>query len=117
MHFPREMMARWELSDVQAEAILNMRLRALRRLEEIEIRKELGGLSAEEVRLTRLLASEKRQWQAVARVVAETAADRDFRRGADRTRGGHRTVLGEGLDPRGPRAQRPGCGAEIQGRR
>ena len=33
-----EMMARWELTEVQAEAILNMRLRALRRLEEIEIR-------------------------------------------------------------------------------
>ena len=41
-----EMMARWELSEVQAEAILNMRLRALRRLEEIAIRKELDALSA-----------------------------------------------------------------------
>ena len=39
-----EMMARWDLTDVQAEAILNMRLRALRRLEEIEIRKELDRL-------------------------------------------------------------------------
>ena len=43
-----EMMARWELTEVQAEAILNMRLRALRRLEEIEIRKELDALAAEE---------------------------------------------------------------------
>ena len=122
-----EMIARWELSEVQAEAILNMRLRALRRLEEIEIRKELDGLAAEEGRLTRLLASEKRQWRAIAKEVAETAAefggetrarpaphrdwcrsaaDRDCRRGADRTRGGYRAVLGEGLDPRGPRAQR-----------
>src|SRR3954449_10582476 len=56
-----EMMARWELTEVQAEAILNMRLRALRRLEEIEIRKELDALSAEETRLAALLASEKRQ--------------------------------------------------------
>src|SRR5205085_5654798 len=54
-----EMMARWELSEVQAEAILNMRLRALRRIEEIEIRKELDQLAAEEARLSRLLASDK----------------------------------------------------------
>jgi topoisomerase-4 subunit A len=70
-----EMIARWELSEVQAEAILNMRLRALRRLEEIEIRKELDGLAAEEGRLTRLLASEKSQWRAIAKEVAETAAE------------------------------------------
>ena len=48
-----EMMARWELSEVQAEAILNLRLRALRRLEEIAIRKEMEALSAEEAGLTR----------------------------------------------------------------
>src|SRR2546429_375603 len=50
-----EMMVRWELTEVQAEAILSMRLRALRRLEEIEIRKELHSLSSEEAQLTRLL--------------------------------------------------------------
>src|SRR5271155_1565283 len=38
-----EMMARWGLTDPQAEAILNMRLRALRRLEEVAVRKELEG--------------------------------------------------------------------------
>src|SRR5215467_12715275 len=70
-----EMMARWELSDVQADAILNMRLRALRRLEEIEIRKELDALSTEETRLTRLLASERRQWRAIAEEVKETTAE------------------------------------------
>ena len=41
------MMKRWKLTEVQAEAILNMRLRALRRLEEIAIKKELAALSAE----------------------------------------------------------------------
>ena len=41
------MMARWSLTDIQAEAILNMRLRALRKLEEFEIRKEFDGLSTE----------------------------------------------------------------------
>src|SRR6185312_5039153 len=39
------MMKKWKLSDNQAEAILNMRLRTLRRLEEIEIKKELGARS------------------------------------------------------------------------
>ena len=70
-----EMMARWELSEIQAEAILNMRLRALRRLEEIEIRKELDQLAAEEGKLTALLASEKRQWRTIGNEVKATAAE------------------------------------------
>ncbi len=70
-----EMMARWELTEVQAEAILNMRLRALRRLEEIEIRKELDALASEEGQLTGLLASDRRQWRAIAKEVRETAAE------------------------------------------
>jgi topoisomerase-4 subunit A len=69
-----EMMARWELTEVQAEAILNMRLRALRRLEEIEIHKELDALSVEETQLTALLASDRRQWRAIAKEVREIAA-------------------------------------------
>jgi topoisomerase-4 subunit A len=75
-HDPKaEMMARWELTDVQVEAILNMRLRALRRLEEIEIRKELEALSAEEAQLTALLGSDRRQWRAIAKEVRELAAE------------------------------------------
>ena len=70
-----EMMARWGLTEVQAEAILNMRLRALRRLEEIEIRKELDALSAEEAQLMALLASERRQWRAIAKEVREIGAE------------------------------------------
>lgn len=58
-----EMMRRFGLSDVQAEAILNMRLRALRRLEEIEIRKEHQELTGERAELQTLLASDERQWQ------------------------------------------------------
>ena len=69
-----EMMARWDLTEVQAEAILNMRLRALRRLEEIEIRKEIDQLSTEEAKLTALLSSERRQWRAIANEVKATAA-------------------------------------------
>jgi topoisomerase IV subunit A len=69
------MMARWGLSDTQAEAILNMRLRALRRLEEIGIRKELDRLAAEEKTLAALLAGEKRQWKAIAEEVREIRAE------------------------------------------
>ena len=65
------MMARWSLTDNQAEAILNMRLRALRKLEEFEIRKEFDGLSAEKAQIEALLASERKQWETVAWQVAE----------------------------------------------
>ncbi len=50
------------LTEVQAEAILNMRLRSLRRLEEMELRAERDGLMAERADLEGLLASEKAQW-------------------------------------------------------
>ncbi|MGB3415688.1 MAG: DNA topoisomerase IV subunit A [Mesorhizobium sp.] len=59
------MMARWDLTDTQAEAILNMRLRALRKLEEFEIRKEFDGLSAEKSQIEALLASEAKQWATI----------------------------------------------------
>jgi topoisomerase-4 subunit A len=60
------MMKRWRLSEVQVEAILNMRLRSLRKLEEIEIKKELKSLGTEQTELQGLLEDEKRQWKAVA---------------------------------------------------
>ncbi|MCO5159576.1 MAG: DNA topoisomerase IV subunit A [Mesorhizobium sp.] len=66
------MMARWDLTDTQAEAILNLRLRALRKLEEIEIRKEFDGLSAEKGQIEQLLASEAKQWKAVRWQVEQT---------------------------------------------
>lgn len=59
------MMARWSLTDNQAEAILNMRLRALRKLEEIEIRKEFDGLSTEKKQIEALLASDAKQWATI----------------------------------------------------
>lgn len=49
------MQERWGLSEVQAEAILNMRLRSLRKLEEIEIKREHEALSQEKESLTTLL--------------------------------------------------------------
>ena len=61
-----ELIARFELSEVQAEAILNMRLRALRRLEEIEIRKEFEKLTAERADLLVLLDDQGRRWRVIA---------------------------------------------------
>jgi topoisomerase-4 subunit A len=65
------MMKRWKLSDLQAEAILNMRLRALRKLEEIAIKTEIEELTAEQGKLETLLKSDKRQWKAIAGEIAE----------------------------------------------
>ena len=59
------MMRKWKLSDLQAESILNMRLRALRRLEEIEIKTEHKQLSSEKKDLTALLKSEEKQWEKI----------------------------------------------------
>jgi topoisomerase-4 subunit A len=65
------MMARWDLSDVQAEAVLNLRLRQLRKLEEIEIRKEFDGLTEEKKQIEALLSSEAMQWKTIKWEVAE----------------------------------------------
>jgi topoisomerase-4 subunit A len=65
------LIARFELSDLQAESILNMRLRSLRKLEEFEIRKEFDALSSEKAGIEALLASEEKQWQTVAWDIGE----------------------------------------------
>ncbi|MBN9985915.1 DNA topoisomerase IV subunit A [Rhizobium laguerreae] len=65
------MMARWDLTDNQVEAILNMRLRALRKLEEFEIRKEFGELTKEKGEIEALLSSDDKQWQTVAWEIGE----------------------------------------------
>ncbi len=85
------LMRRFELSDVQAEAILNMRLRALRRLEEIEIRKEHAALTAEQADLAALVDSEARQWSAIGKEIAAIRA----RFGPDTALGRRRTALAE----------------------
>ena len=55
------MMAEFALTDRQAEAILNMRLRSLRKLEEMELRGEREKLLAEQDELQKLLESPARQ--------------------------------------------------------
>src|SRR5215467_8841897 len=56
----------FKLTGVQAEAILNMRLRALRKLEEMEIRREHESLTKERKELKSLLASKDKQWKTIA---------------------------------------------------
>ncbi|MCJ8519236.1 topoisomerase-4 subunit A [Pseudorhizobium tarimense] len=59
------MVAKWDLTDIQAEAILNMRLRNLRKLEEFEIRKEFDELTQEKADIEALLASDDKLWRVV----------------------------------------------------
>ncbi len=80
---------RFSLSDVQAEAILNMRLRSLRRLEEMEIRKEHRSLSKELKDLRALLASDKLRWIRITEELEDTS--RKFGHGP---LGDRRTELG-----------------------
>jgi len=65
------LMKRFDLTDLQAESILNMRLRSLRKLEEMEIRKEHKTLTAEQKDLRALLKDEGRQWKVIADQIVE----------------------------------------------
>ncbi|MDP0929178.1 DNA topoisomerase IV subunit A [Paracoccus onubensis] len=65
------MMAEFGLSDVQVEAILNMRLRALRKLEEIELRAERDNLLEEREGLQAMLSDEGAQWARIAEQLRE----------------------------------------------
>ena len=67
----KELIAAFKLTERQADAILNMRLRALNKLQELEIKTEYDTLAAEKADLEGLLGSEKRQWDAVAEQVKE----------------------------------------------
>ncbi|MDB2600496.1 DNA topoisomerase IV subunit A [Amylibacter sp.] len=88
------MMNEFSLSDVQVEAILNMRLRSLRKLEEIELRTELDSLQMERADLDDLLGSEKMQWD---RIINEL---RDTRKlfGKNSDGGARRTELADAPD-------------------
>ncbi|HVD73966.1 MAG TPA: DNA topoisomerase IV subunit A [Xanthobacteraceae bacterium] len=68
------LMKTFKLSDVQADAILNMRLRNLRKLEEMEIRQEDKALRAERKKLKDLIGSETEQWKRIADEVKEVRA-------------------------------------------
>ncbi|MEX2642643.1 MAG: DNA topoisomerase IV subunit A, partial [Acetobacterales bacterium] len=85
-----EMMRRFELTEVQADAILNMRLRALRKLEEFEIRKEHKALSDERGGLNKLLKDPNLRWARIGEEIA--AIDEKF--GGKTELGRRRTLIG-----------------------
>jgi topoisomerase IV subunit A len=67
------LMTRFDLSDVQANAILDTRLRQLRKLEEMELRREHEELTKEKATIEALLASEAKQWKTVRWEIAAVA--------------------------------------------
>ncbi len=90
-HPKEEMMRAFKLTDTQAEAILNMRLRALRKLEEVEIRTEHTKLEGERSKIKALIASPKLQWLDLG----DKFADMKKRFGQDTDLGKRRTRFGE----------------------
>ena len=80
------LMTAFSLTDVQAEAILNMRLRSLRRLEEMALRREHDALTKEKAELEALLAEPRRQRRTLVKEIADIKAK-----------------FGKPDDPRGPR--------------
>ena len=70
-HPKQELMKAFKLTERQADAILNMRLRALNKLQEIEIQGEHDKLSAERDELNKLVSTKSLQWDAVAEQVRE----------------------------------------------
>ncbi len=83
------LMARFELTEVQANAILDTRLRSLRKLEEMELKREFEALSAEKEGIEALLASEKLQWTEITKQIR--AVKKTF--GPDTKLGRRRTTL------------------------
>jgi topoisomerase-4 subunit A len=88
---PSTLSGRETLTEVQAEAILNMRLRSLRRLEEMELLRERETLREERDGLVALLASEDLQWARIAEELRETR--KKFGRG--HVYGARRSVFAE----------------------
>ena len=86
----KEMMAAFKLTDVQAEAILNMRLRQLRKLEEMEIQTENDALTAEQAELNDLLADEGKRWKTIAGEISDLK--KEFTKS---DLGARRTIIGD----------------------
>ena len=127
------LMKSFKLSDVQADAILNMRLRNLRRLEEMEIRQEDKDLRTEKKSIEELLRSAKQQWKKIAEQIKEVrgafgpktplgkrrtgfaqAPEHDeaaIKEAMVDPRADHRRGVGEGLDSRAARSASPICPA------
>jgi topoisomerase-4 subunit A len=70
----QKLIAAFDLSEIQADAILNTRLRQLARLEEMEIRREHAELSEERDGITTMLADDRAQWKLVGAGLREVKA-------------------------------------------
>jgi topoisomerase-4 subunit A len=93
---PKEkLIATFKLTEVQAEAILNMRLRALNKLQEIELKSEHDELSKERDDLEKLIKSEARQWTVIKKQIK--ALQEEF--GPKTQLGKRRTKIGKALEP------------------
>ena len=73
-HPKQALMSRFDLTENQANGILDMRLRSLRRLEEMELRRERDSLIAEQEELSELMQNEAIQWQKIASEIKEMKA-------------------------------------------
>ncbi len=135
----QKLIQRFKLSDVQAEAILNLRLKSLSKLEEVEIKAEHDKLSKEKRQLQQLLKSDDLQWERISEEVKSTreryskktelgrrrssfggcAGDRGGSGGgAHREGADHRHPVRKGLDSRDEGASRRSVEARLQaGRR
>tara|TARA_X000000950_G_scaffold44581_1_gene50522 strand:- start:22402 stop:24639 length:2238 start_codon:yes stop_codon:yes gene_type:complete len=87
----QELMKAFNLSEVQVEAVLNLRLRRLHKLEEMEIRGEHDELSKERDELNKLIGSDARQWTRIKKQIA--ALKKQF--GEDTELGARRTIIGD----------------------
>lgn len=90
----QELMRFFKLTEVQANAILDTRLRSLRKLEEMELKREQKNLQDEKAKIEELLGSEKIQWKAVAADIKEVR--KTF--GPDTAIGRRRTTFAEAPD-------------------
>jgi topoisomerase-4 subunit A len=90
----QELMRFFKLTEVQANAILDTRLRSLRKLEEMELKREQKNLQDEKAKIEELLGSEKIQWKAVSADIKEVR--KTF--GPDTVIGKRRTTFAEAPD-------------------
>ncbi len=90
-----ELIKEFKLTENQAEAILNMRLRALNKLQEIELKTEHDALSKERDDLEKLIKSESHQWTVIKKQIK--ALQEEF--GEKTPLGKRRTKIGKALEP------------------
>ena len=88
------MIQKFNLTDNQVEAILNMRLRSLRKLQEFEIKKEYQELTAEQEKLNQLLETPNLQWKRIKKDIK----DLEKTYGAETLLGKRRTLIAEPTD-------------------